>query len=207
MDHEYSVLGGVNRATVGRYLSIAASVIAALIGAAVVFFVEIAKKYGFNEYIPGLVLWPLTAGFIYTVLYWWFESAAWKWPKLSSLLKVPNIAGTWECSGQSRFSDGTTGEVWNGEIKINQSWDKLRVTLKTKRAGSTSIAAALVSDQAGGFRLLYNYKNDPNIDEPLLIAHRGAAELVFSEDLNSAEGSYFNGYGHYTFGVMKLKRK
>jgi len=64
-----------------------------------------------------------------------------------------------------------------------------------------------VHDQADGFRLLYNYKNDPNIDEPDLAAHRGSAELVFSADLLTAKGEYFNGHGRYTFGTMKLTRR
>jgi hypothetical protein len=34
----------------------------------------------------------------------------------------------------------------------------------------------------------------------------GFSELVFSKDLVSAEGEYFNGHGRYTFGTMHLTR-
>jgi len=64
-----------------------------------------------------------------------------------------------------------------------------------------------VYDAADGFRLLYNYKNDPNIEEPELAPHRGSAELTFSSDLKAASGEYFNGHGRYTFGTMKLTRR
>jgi hypothetical protein len=207
MEHEYSVLGGLNRAAIGRYLSIAASLIASGLGVGMVLLIDLTKKLGWAEHVPGLVLWPLTAGLIYSVLYWWFESYVWKQPKLAGLLKVPDLAGTWHCEGQTINPNKTLGQKWDGEATIIQSWDKLRIRLKTKQSGSNSIAAALVYDQADGFRLLYNYKNDPNIDEPELVSHRGSAELVFSEDLQSAKGEYFNGHGRYTFGTMKLTRR
>ena len=207
MEHEYSVLGGLNRAAIGRYLSIAASLIAAGLGAGVVLLIDLAKTLGWAGHVPALVLWPLTAGLIYSVLYWWFESRVWKQPKLAGLLKVPDLAGIWHCDDQTINPDKTLGQKWDGEVTIIQSWDKLRIRLKTLQSGSNSIAAALVHDQADGFRLLYNYKNDPNIDEPDLVAHRGSAELVFSADLQTAKGEYFNGHGRYTFGTMKLTRR
>jgi hypothetical protein len=207
MEHEYSVLGGVNRAAIGRYLSIAASLIASGLGAFVVYLVDLARRFGVADHIPGLVIWPLTAGLIYSVLYWWFESRTWKQPKLAGLLKVPDLAGTWRCDGRAVNADGSDGIEWKGEVTIVQSWDKLRVRLKTAQSGSNSIAAALISDPVDGFRLLYNYKNDPNIDQPDLAAHRGSAELVFAEDLKTASGEYFNGHGRFTFGTMKLTRR
>lgn len=206
MEHEYSVLGGMNRAAIGRYLSIAASLIASGLGAAVVSLIELSKKLGFSGDVPGLVLWPLTAGLIYTVLYWWFESQIWKQSKLAALLKVPNLAGVWQCEGQTINPDKTPGYIWTGEVTIIQSWDKLRVHLKTAQSGSNSVAAALVHDQAEGYRLLYNYRNIPNIDEADLAGHKGAAELIFSTDLKTAHGEYFNGHGRYTFGTLKLTR-
>lgn len=207
MDHEYSVLGGLNRAAIGRYLSIIAALVASGLGVIVLWAVDIAKKYGFAGHVPALVLWPLTAGVIYAVLYWLFSTHVWKQPTLAGLLKVPDLADIWLCTGQTLNADGSLGQEWHGEITIIQSWDKLRVRLKTKQSGSNSIAAALVYDQADGFRLLYNYKNEPKIGETALSSHRGAAELTFSHDLQSAQGEYFNGHGRYTFGTMNLTRK
>ncbi|MBK1690503.1 Cap15 family cyclic dinucleotide receptor domain-containing protein [Rubrivivax gelatinosus] len=204
MEHEYSVLGGLNRAAIGRYLSIAASAIAAGLGSLALWLIDLAKKLGLGDHVPGLVMWPLTAGLIYMALYWLFESRIWKWSKLANLLKVPDLSGTWDCKGQT-LSEG--GSPWAGEVTIVQSWDKLRVRLKTGQSRSSSVAAALVYDQADGFRLLYNYKNEPRIGEANLKGHRGSAELTFSSDLQSAEGEYFNGHGRYTFGTLKLIRR
>lgn len=204
MEHEYAVLGGLNRAAIGRYLSISASAIAAALGTLAAWLIDLAKRFGLADNVPGLVFWPLTAGVIYMVLYWLFESRIWKWRRLNNLLKVPDLAGTWRCEGHTLSPKDV---IWEGEITIVQSWDKLRVRLKTKQSGSNSIAAALVYDQADGFRLLYNYKNDPKIGEADLAAHRGSAELTFSSDLTTATGEYFNGYGRYTYGTMKLTRR
>lgn len=204
MEHEYSVLGGLNRAVIGRYLSIAASVIAASLGTISAWLIDLATRIGIVKHVPALVLWPLTAGLIYMALYWLFDSHIWKWGRLAHLLKVPDLSGIWDCQGKT-LSEGES--AWVGEVMIVQSWDKLRVRLKTGQSGSNSVAAALVYDQADGFRLLYNYKNEPRIGEAELKAHRGSAELTFAPDLQSAEGEYFNGHGRYTYGMMKLTRR
>lgn len=206
MEHEYSVLGGINRAAIGRYLSIAASAIASIIVAAALAIIDLAKSFGLDERVPSLVFWPLTAGVIYTVLYWWFETKFWKWKRVAKLLRVPNLSGTWQCQGQTINPDQSLGPQWNGELIVVQSWDRLRIHSRTPQSRSNSIAAALVHDEADGYRLLYNYKNEPNIDHPELTAHRGAAELLFDEQLNTARGEYFNGHGRYTFGTMMLTR-
>lgn len=204
MDHEYSVLGGLNRATIGRGLTMAASAIAAGIGAAVAFFSDWARSHGYVE--QNLILWPLSAGVIYGVLYWFFEKIAWRFEVLSGLLKVPNLGGKWSCDGES--TDPKDGQVrhWKGEITIVQSWDKLRIRLNTSQSGSSSTTAALVYEPSEGFRLLYNYKNDPRIGEDDLRSHRGAADFLFSPDLKSAKGEYFTGYGRGNFGKMTLTR-
>jgi hypothetical protein len=205
-EHEYSVLGGLNRAAIGRYLSIAAAVIASCLVTVVLALIDLARWLGWSLTLPRLVLWPVTAGLIYASLYWAFDRYVWKLPRLSKLLRVPNLSGKWLCRGQTMNADKTFGDEWEAEIVIVQTWDRLRIRLKTAQSSSSSVAAALVYDQTEGFRLLYNYKNEPKIGETELSAHRGSAELVFAPDLQTAEGEYFNGHGRYTFGKMQLKR-
>ncbi|AXK40192.1 hypothetical protein [Crenobacter cavernae] len=207
MEHEYSVLGGLNRAAIGRYLSIMSALVASTLGATILSIVDFARRLGWADPLPPLILWPLTGGLIYMVLYWLFDTRIWRWKKIAELLKVPDLSGTWRVAGQTINQDKTLGNIWEGEITIVQSWDKLRVRLKTKQSASNSIAAALVYDKADGFRLIYNYKNEPKIGERELMAHRGSAELVFDDNLQTATGEYFNGHGRYTFGTMKLSRE
>lgn len=206
LDHEYSVLGGLNRAKIGQIIGIAAAALSSGVIATFMWAVDIAEYLGYGENIPPLVLWPISAGLIYTIMYWIFGKYIWKAPQLSRFLKVPDLGGEWECEGQTIGPDKKPTYTWHAKITITQNWDKIRVRTKTPQSGSNSIAAALVHDEIDGYRLLYNYRNDPNIDEPDLQPHRGFADITFSSDLKSGSGEYFNGHGRFTFGTMKLKR-
>jgi hypothetical protein len=175
-----------------------------LIGASVVSLAEYARTKGYVE--QSLMLWPLTAGFIYGALYWFFEKIAWRFELLTKWLRVPNLAGKWQCEGLS--TDPSTGKdyPWTGEVTIVQSWDKLRILSSTSQSKSNSTTAALVYDQAEGYRLLYTYRNDPKVGEKVLRSHRGTVDIIFSEDLKTAEGDYFTGYGRGNYGTMKLTK-
>jgi hypothetical protein len=206
-EHEYALLGGVNRAKVGRYLSLVAATGSAVIVFLLLTVVDVAHRIGVPATLPPSVLSLVGAGTIFTVLYWIFDRYAWRWRYLGSLLKIADLSGTWRCRGRSlNPADGSPQHDWEGTVTILQSWDKLRVHLKTAQSGSNSISAALLNDEAEGYVLLYHYKNDPHIGEMELRSHRGFAELRFAKDLRTAQGDYFNGHGRFTFGIMELTR-
>ncbi len=207
MDHEYALLGGINRAKVGRWLSLVAAAVSAGCVYLLLKLVDLAKFLGINATLPPSVLSLAGAGVVFSVLYWLFDRFAWRWQPLGLILKVPDLSGTWECDGRTLNPDGSTKYEWQGSVTILQSWDKLRVRLHTKTSGSNSINAALLSDPIDGHILLYHYKNEPVIGESALRVHRGCAELKFAHDRQTATGEYFNGYGRDTFGTMKLTRK
>ena len=124
LEHEYALLGGYNRASVGRWLTR----IAAAVSAGAVFLllaaVDLAHTLGINANLPPAVLSLVGAGMVYTVLYWVFDRYAWKFGPLSRYLKIPNLAGTWRCEGVSL--DKKPSVPWNGTVTIVQSWDKIR---------------------------------------------------------------------------------
>jgi hypothetical protein len=206
LEHEYALLGGMNRAKVGRYLSLAAAGISAAVMLGLLTLWDAAKSLGVPPNVPPTVLSLLSAATIFTVLYWFLDRHAWRRAPVGGWLKAPDLSGTWTCEGTTLKVDGSAQFAWSGKLTIVQSWDKIRVRLKTDTSGSNSIAAALVCDEVEGFRLLYNYRNDPKVEHPELLSHRGFAELVFSHDRQSAEGEYFNGQGRFTFGIMKLTK-
>ena len=206
-DHEYALLGGMNRAKVGRYLSLAAAGISALVMLGVLTLWDAAKALGVPPNIPPAILSLIGASTIFTVLYWFLDKHAWRWAPVGGWLKAPDLSGEWICEGESLGTDGLAKFTWSGTITIIQSWDKIRVRLRTPTSASNSLAAALVCDEADGFRLLYNYRNDPKVGEPELQSHRGFADLVFAHDRQSAEGEYFNGHGRFTFGKLKLVKE
>lgn len=206
LEHEYSLLSGFNRAKVGRYISLASASVSAAIVFVLLWAVDIAKKYGLPANLPPAILSLVGAGAVFIALYWFFDKYAWKWSLVAKFLKVPDLSGKWSCAGQSLDLNGNITFPWKGEVTIVQSWDKIRVRLSTPQSGSNSSSAAIICDEAEGYRLFYSYKNDPRISETELHSHRGFAELTFNPEVTTAEGEYFNGYGRYTFGRMKLER-
>ncbi|RAR63819.1 hypothetical protein C7401_10576 [Paraburkholderia unamae] len=206
MEHEYSIVGGLNRAKIGHTIGGLAAAISSVVVTAFLALVKLAHSLGILKDVPSVVLWPVTAGVVYGALYWLFDRKVWKLPYLARLLRVPDLSGKWQCVGQSIQADGTPGTRWSADVVIVQSWDRVRIRLKTFQSVSNSVTAAIVYDEADGFRLMYNYKNEPNIGEGQLSAHRGFAELLFTHDLSSAAGEYFNGHGRFTYGTMTLTR-
>jgi hypothetical protein len=206
LEHEYTVLGGVSRAKVGRYLSLIAAGISAAVVFALLWGIDIAQRFGVPANLPPSVLSLVGAGAVFAALYWILDRYAWRWNPISRLLKVPVLAGEWSCKGTTVKTESNPEYEWDAKITIIQSWDRLRVRLKTSQSGSNSTSAALICDEAEGYRLFYSYKNDPHIGEVELNSHRGFAEIVFTKDLQAGNGEYFNGYGRYTFGTMRLKR-
>jgi hypothetical protein len=71
---------------------------------------------------------------------------------------------------------------------------------------SQSKAASIIHEKQIGYRLLYSYQNIPRSGEPMN-PHIGYAEVLFDEDLQIAEGEYFNNKGRVTYGRLKLVRE
>jgi hypothetical protein len=206
-EHEYAVLGGFNRSRLGRYIFAASAALSSAVVFWLVTVAAILQKYGWSGGLPPIILSLASVGSIYVCLYWAFNRFAWRLPFVSSFLRVPNLEGRWRCEGQTLNSDKTPSYRWTGEITIIQSWDKIRVRLKTAQSTSNSVAAALEWDKIDGYKLLYHFRNEPNVDQPDLNAHHGFAEIIFSKDRQKAQGEYFNGRGRFTFGLMELTRE
>lgn len=205
LEHEYTMLGGVSRVQVGRYLALLSSGVSAAMVFIILWAVDVAQKLGVPASLPPSFMSLAGAGAVFVVLYWMLNRFAWRWSAINGLLKVPDLSGSWVCAGVS-LDAANSQTAWEGEITIVQSWDKIRVRLKTSTSGSNSKTASLIKDEADGWRLFYNYQNEPKIDQPELKPHRGFAEIVFDRDLTAGSGEYFNGYGRYTYGTMSLKR-
>ncbi|OSQ37600.1 hypothetical protein [Thalassospira sp. MCCC 1A01428] len=202
-DHEYSVIGH-SRAKIGRILG----TIAAAVSSATVLLAGLASDFA-SQYIsiPPIVLWPLTASAVFFVVHWAFNKFVWRWKWVVLWLKIPNLNGQWDCQGQTCDLAGNVTNDWQAIVTITQSWEKIWVHLQTGQSASFSISAALIRMPNEQFRLLYSYQNEPRMGEPELQRHVGFAELMFSADLQSADGEYFNSKGRYTFGRMHLTKE
>ena len=78
-EHEYALLGGLNRTKVGRYLSLLAASVSAGIVFILLSAVNIAHRWGLPVNLTPAVLSLVGAGAVFAALYWLFDRAAWRW--------------------------------------------------------------------------------------------------------------------------------
>jgi len=208
-DHEYALIGGINRSVVGRYIYAVSAGMSAFLVLITLTFFDLAKQLGWSPNLPPTALSILSAGLVYALLYALFSRFVWKWGLLVNLLKLPDISGEWNCFGNSSYQpvDSVESLEWLGVVAISQTWDKIFVVLRTEKSRSESVSAALISEGNGEYRLLYHYKNDPRSFQENISAHHGFADIIISKDLRSAHGVYFTGRGRSTHGEMKWERK
>ena len=145
---------------------------------------------------------------LFAGLYFLFDKYLWKISWLRKVLLVPDLNGKWICEGHTNLKNAVPVNYdWNATISITQSWSKILIHLKTNQSESKSISASIYHEDGVGYRVLYQYNNRPNADELDLSNHSGSAELLFSEDIISASGSYYTDRHRTTVGTMLLKRE
>jgi hypothetical protein len=112
------------------------------------------------------------------------------------------------CTGKTiSKKEVDTPEEWHAEVIISQRWEKIRIYLTTQYSTSESVSASLIKEPDVGIKLMYSYDNKPNINAVSMSRHTGYCELLFSEDLKSAKGLYFNNMGRITHGEMTLQKQ
>lgn len=206
MDHEYVVLGGVNRAQIGKYLARTASIVSGLLVWALLQAVDIAKTLGLSANLPPVALSLLGAGTVYAVLYLIFRRWIWRVPVVMRWLKVADLSGTWVCEGKPFPRTDSLAVDWHGTMTITQDWDKVRIHLDAGLSKSNSDVAGVACDPVEGFVLVYSYRNEPKAGQTVLSSHRGFAKIVFAKDLRSGRGDYFTGDGRHSSGTLALRR-
>lgn len=145
---------------------------------------------------------------LFGLLFLCFDRYLWRCPLVQRMLLIPNLNGPWEVLGRTVSKNG--GPVdwkWDGEVRISQSWSRIRVVLTTRQSKSESIAASLYWQAGEGYRLIYHYDNAPRADQPDLKRHSGLCDLLFDTEAVSAEGHYFTGGHRLTIGTLQLRRK
>lgn len=205
-EHEYSIIGH-DRAQIGRYLGVGAGMIVSAIGVMIITGFGWAQKGGLIESIPPVILLPVAGTTFYSLGHWVFNKFAWRFRLILMFMSIPDLNGEWDCRGETLNLDGETVYDWTGVVTISQTWQKICIRLKTQQSGSYSVSTAVIKDPAGGFRLMYSYRNEPRAGESELRPHRGCCELDITEDGLSAAGDYFNNNGRVTFGRMRLNKR
>lgn len=139
------------------------------------------------------------------IAFYVFDRFAWRWPLISMVVGIPDLTGTWKIVGQTSGVDGQQRE-WAAEARIEQSWSQIAIGIETEMSRSRSGIAALERDAGHGVRLVYGYSNELKSPSFELRSHRGTCEVVFTSDLQSGQGTYFNDHQRRTVGEMKWTR-
>jgi hypothetical protein len=142
---------------------------------------------------------------IFTALFLAFDNWAWKHRLFGRVVAIPDLNGTWKLTGNS-IADGGEKREWNAIARIKQSWSRIAISIETDLSRSRSGLAAIERDPGHGFRLIYGYLNEPKSPDDELGIHRGTCEVIFSESLDTGQGTYFNDHQRRTVGTMEWTR-
>ena len=155
---------------------------------------------------PSITAIPVMGLFSITFLL--FDRCLWKIKWFRKILLVPDLNGKWQCLGQTTLKDGVATQTdWEGEFTITQSWSKIFIHMNTDNSQSKSISASLFHEVGVGYRLLYQYNNDPTATHLDLSKHSGSSEILFSENCVGGKGYYFTDQHRRTVGTLSLERK
>jgi hypothetical protein len=201
--HEYSIIGH-RRSDVGRWLG-AASVFLAPILTSII--TSLSQWHVLTQSLQGkMAAFTLSAGTIYGALYLVFDRSGWAWRVFDKVLRIPDLRGNWEVTGESLNLDNAVRFHWSGTLNISQRWDTIAIELDTGQSASSSETASLLVQPNGKAKLSYSYQNHPKVGQAELEKHQGFCELIFDATRSSAEGHYFNSMGRYSFGRMQLQK-
>lgn len=196
--HDYAILNH-NRANIGRWLGLCSLFLSFVISIGLL-------KLSTISFFNNLTSFTVSSGILYLSIYSLFNKILWK----IEWFKLPNIQGVWNVEGETLNQENEIIHKWAGYLDIEQTWDKIVIVLKTEHSNSESYIATLrkESGSKGGWILSYSYKNEPNIDEQQdLSIHKGFCEIIFPGSMNTANGTYFNNFGRFTFGKITLNRE
>lgn len=162
-----------------------------------------------SNWIGIVVALSISASTMFGVLFFIFNKWLWRFPGFAAFFSFPNISGEWNCTGKSLNQDGSPKYDWSGTVRIEQSWDKILISLVTSNSSSTSmsILGGMKHYPGLGYKVSYGYENTPNVDQKELRRHSGFCEITFIENVESANGYYFTGPEKMNYGTMALKRK
>lgn len=164
-----------------------------------------AEALGFLGWAP---IKAVPVFLLFVALYFVFDKFLWRVGILRRFLLVPDLNGTWSCVGQTRIKNGERKTYdWSGTVTIVQSWSKLKIHLQTAQSSSTSNSASIAHDPGIGYRLLYQYDNDPEPGEEELNKHTGSVEMLINEECSEGDGHYFTDQHRSTVGKMRLAKR
>lgn len=161
--------------------------------------------------LPVFIATFSISGFtLFGFFYWLFNNFLWKTKFFCKMMKFPNLSGKWVCTAISNNIKEKKQYNWGSVITITQCWDKILIVSKTTTSNSESqsVVGGINFVEGKGYEVSYHYNNTPNVTEKKLSKHEGFCVLCFSENLQTAEGYYFNNVKERaSYGEMNLRKE
>lgn len=174
-------------------------------GASVLLAWTLNRVLGSTQFtIPWWIDAPSVIGF-YSLLYTVFNKYLWKLRILRTIgvVKVPDLNGTWNAYVASSFDEHAT--KYKATVRILQNWTRISIILETDYSKSTSLIAAIVTEN--GTVLSHEYLNEPRPNATFTMhAHRGTARLTMQSNGKALEGEYYTGRDRQNFGILRFER-
>lgn len=149
---------------------------------------------------------PSVIGF-YVLLYSIFNKYLWRWRILRTIgvVKTPNLDGVWKGYVASSFDEHAT--KYDATLKIFHNWTRISIILETNYSKSSSLVAAIVTEDPMNMVLSYEYLNEPRSNAKITMhTHQGTARLSLAPDGRVLEGEYYSGRDRQNFGTLDFKR-
>jgi len=155
--------------------------------------------------LPWWIDVPSVIGF-YGLLYATFNKYLWRWRILRTIgvVKVPDLNGTWKGYVASSFDEHAT--KYDATLRIFQNWTLISIILETNYSKSSSLIAAILTENPGGAMLSYEYLNEPVPNaKHTMHTHRGTARLTMQSNGKTLEGEYYTGRDRQNFGILMFE--
>lgn len=157
----------------------------------------------------GIIVAAPSGLMIFGLFFTLFDHFVWKWPVFYTLglIKIPNLNGDWS----AEISSSATGEKIMANVKIHQTYSKIRIHLDTDKSDSLSQMAAIEMESPTFFNLRYEYSAEFQRNEAAeILRHYGVTNVrLKSEDHNFSEqyaARYYTEQGRDSHGDIRFSR-
>lgn len=157
----------------------------------------------------GIVVAAPSGLMVFGLFFLLFDRFVWKWPCFYSLglIKIPNLNGDWS----AEISSSATGEKIMANVKIHQTYSKIRIHLDTDKSDSLSQMAAIEMASPTLFNLRYEYSAEYQRNEAAeILRHYGVTNVrLKSEDHKFSErhaANYYTEQGRDSHGYITFSR-
>lgn len=157
----------------------------------------------------GIVVAAPSGLAVFGLLYLLFDHFVWKWPAFYDLgfIKIPNLNGDWSAA----IASSATGEEVMANVRIHQTYSKIRIHLDTDKSASLSQMAAIEMASPTLFNLRYEYSAEFQRNEAAeIIRHYGVTNVrLKSEDHKFSEqhaAIYYTEQGRDSHGRITFTR-